>query len=146
MKTILVALDFESQTNRLINYASSLAKAYEAKIYLIHITQPEPDFIGYAPGPQSERDFRAKELRNEHRYLQDLQKQLEKEGVNCQAFLLPGNTVESILEESLKLKADIIIAGTHAHSFMYNAFIGSTSAELFRKTKIPFLGIPLQDD
>ena len=145
MSTILVALDLESQVNTIINYASSLAKAYEAKVYLVHITQPEPDFISYESGPQYVRDGRAHELRKEHRYLQDLQKQLEQDGVTSEALLISGTAVETILEESKKLKADIIIAGTHKHSFMYQAFIGSTSAEIFRQSQIPFLGIPLRN-
>lgn len=146
MSTILVALDIESQVNTIINYASSLAKAYNAKVYLVHITQPEPDFIGYGPGPQYVRDDRAHELRKEHRYLQDLAKQLNDEKVACQALLIPGTAVETILEEAVKLKADLIIAGTHKHSFMYQAFIGSTSGEIFRKSQIPFLGIPLRNE
>jgi nucleotide-binding universal stress UspA family protein len=146
IKTILLALDLESPVQKLVKYTAQLAKPFNAKIYLMHVERVEPDFVGYGAGPQYIRDKRAKELRQEHRYLQNLSKELSQQDIKNDTLLVPGITIETLLNECKKLKADIIVAGTHHHSFLYNAFIGSTSAELFRRAKIPFLGFPLPDE
>ena len=45
-------------------------------------------------------------------------------------------TIEMIIEESKKLNVDLIIAGHHKHGFFYNAFVGSVSAEIMKKSKM----------
>jgi len=49
-----------------------------------------------------------------------------------------------IIEESKKLNIDLIIAGHHEHGFFYNAFVGSVSAQIIKKSKIPVLIVPLE--
>ncbi len=57
--------------------------------------------------------------------------------------VLTGATIEMILEESKKLNIDLIIAGHTKHGFFYNAFVGSVSSEIIKKSKIPVLIVPL---
>lgn len=145
MENIFVAVDFKKKSTVLIDYAATLAEKFASKVWIVHIAAPEPDFVGYTPGPQYIRDSRAEELREEHRVLQDLSAVLDDMGIESEALLIQGPTVEMILEEADKLHADLIICGNHHHSFLHNAFIGSTANELFRKSKIPFLAIPVSD-
>jgi len=144
MKNILVTIDFNNSEQLLIDKAFQLAKAFDSKIWLIHIAAPDPDFVGYGPGPQYVRDSRASELRNEHKLIQEYAAKLKEKGVNAEGLLIQGATIETIMEESKKLKADLIIAGQHEHSFLYKAFVGSVSAQIIKKSKIPILIIPLE--
>ena len=144
MKNLLVTLDFDEQTALLMDKALELAKAFGAKVWLMHIAAPDPEFVGYEVGPQYIRDFRAEDLRNEHRLLQRLAKEFKEEGVEADGLLIQGATIEMILEESNKLNADIIIAGHHEHGFFYNAFVGSVSAQIIKKSKIPVLIVPFE--
>ena len=65
MKNILVCIDFHEQTKNLINKAAEIAKAFNAKLWLVHVAAPDPDFVGYDVGPQYIRDARADELKEE---------------------------------------------------------------------------------
>ncbi len=47
MKNILVGIDFHKETQVLISESAKLAKAFGAKVWLIHVAPPEPDFVGY---------------------------------------------------------------------------------------------------
>jgi nucleotide-binding universal stress UspA family protein len=143
MKNILVAVDFDERTFELVNYAAEFAKKFGAKIWIVHIAAPEPDFVGYDVGPTYIRDSRAGELRVEHKNLRVLVDKLLQEGIEADALLISGSTVKMILDEAKKLHADLIITGSHDHSFIYNAFVGSTSLELFKKSEIPLLTVPL---
>lgn len=70
MKNILVTIDFEEKGQVLIEKAAELAEKFNAKLWLVHVAAPDPDFIGYDVGPQYVRDVLAKDLRNEHKLLQ----------------------------------------------------------------------------
>lgn len=143
MKNILVTIDFDKEADLLIKKAYELAIHFKSKVWLLHIAEPEPDFVGYAVGPQYIRDHRAEELKEEHKILQKYAAELKQKGIAAEGLLIQGPTIEMILEESDKLKTDLIIAGHHKHGFFYNAFIGSVSTEIIKESNIPVLIIPL---
>ena len=143
MKNILLTIDFDKNTNLLVNKAFELGQKFEAKIWLLHVAAPEPDFVGYKTGPQYIRDFRAAELRNEHKALQKLADELEAKGVQADGLLIYGATIDMIIEESVKLNCDLIIVGFHEHGLLYRAFNANKSFEIIKKSKVPVMIIPL---
>ena len=144
MKNILVSIDFDIKTTLLIDKAYELAKAFDSKIWLIHIAAPDPDFVGYQVGPQYIRDSRAHELREEHRQLQEFTKELANKNINAEGLLIQGATIEMIIQESKKLNIDLIITGHHKHNFLYKAFVSSVTREIIELSKIPILIIPYE--
>ncbi len=143
MKNIFLALDFEENSGQLIEHAMQLAKRFAAKVWIVHIAAPDPDFIGYKVGPQYIRDTRADELRTEHRFLQIVANDFKDTGIDAEALLIQGPTVEMILEEAEKLNSDLIITGSHDHGFLHNALYGNTAKQLLNKSKIPLLIVPI---
>jgi len=144
MKNILVSIDFNKGEDLIIKKAIEIAEKFNSKVWSIHITAPEPDFVGYNVGPEYIRENRANELRKEHKILEEHAKNLNDQGIEAQGLLIQGATIEMILEESKKLKVDLIIAGHQEHNFIYKAFIGSVSAGLIKKSKIPILIVPIE--
>lgn len=142
MKSILVSIDFDDLSQTLLNHAKDLAQKFDSKIWLMHATAPDPAFIGYEVGPQYIRDGRAKELREEHKLLQDMTNGLLSLGLDADGLLIQGATIDTILEESRKLKIDLIICGHHKHGFLFDLIFGSTSEEIIRKSDIPVMVIP----
>jgi nucleotide-binding universal stress UspA family protein len=143
MKNILVSIDFNEQEQFLLDQAYQLGKAFHAKIWLVHIAAPEPEYVGYGVGPQYIREMRASELRDEHHKLQEYTKKIRQRGVDAEALLVQGATVDMVIKEAKKLKAELIIAGHHDHNFIYRAFMESVSAGIIKKSKIPLLMVPL---
>lgn len=144
MKNILVTVDFDDSESTLVDKAYEFGNAFKAKIWLLHVAAPDPDFVGFDVGPQSVRDHRAKKLHQEHRQLQEYARLLNEKGVDSEALLIQGPTIEMILEESQKLQIDLIIASHHEHGFLYKALLGSVSNQLIKKSKIPVLIVPVQ--
>ena len=136
-------MDFNKNEEPLIDKALDLAKAFDSKLWLVHIAAPDPDFVGYEVGPQYIRDSRAAELRKEHKLIQEYTNKLKQKGVNTEGLLLQGATIEIVIKESKKLNIELIIAGHHEHGFLYKAFVGSVSDGILKKSKIPVLLIPL---
>jgi nucleotide-binding universal stress UspA family protein len=146
MKNILVTIDFDSGEEKLLETALTMANKFSAKVWLLHVTAPDPEFVGYDVGPQYIRDFRAEELRNEHKTLQEFAKRFEQKGIDAEGLLIQGATLEMILNEAQKLKIDLIIVGYEQHNFLYEALIGSVSSKLIKKSKIPVLVVPLEEE
>jgi len=145
LKNILVAVDFNDAVGELMSYAESFAENYGAKIWVVHVAAPDPDFVGYETGPQYIRDMRADELKDEHKELQQICEMFIKPKIASDALLIQGSTVETVLEEAKKLKVDLLIVGTHQHSFFYNLFAESVSVELFKNAEIPVLSVPIEE-
>ncbi|MEQ8477116.1 universal stress protein [Fulvivirga sp.] len=143
MKNILVALDFDDGEQLLLDKTYELATAFKSKVWLLHVSAPEPDFIGYDVGPQYIRDTRASDLRSEHKQLQALANVLKEKGIDAEGLLIQGATIDMVLEESKKLNIDLIITGHQEHNFLYRAFVGSVSSEIVKKSKMPVLVVPL---
>lgn len=142
----MVAVDFNDSIGEVLNYAGSIALKFEAKVWVVYVAAPEPDFVGYEPGPQYIRDIRAEELREEHRRLQQISDTFLDPSIETEALLIYGPTVESVIEEAEKLKSDLLIIGTHKHSFFYNLFNESVSIELLKNANIPLLAVPIDDE
>lgn len=142
MNHLLVCIDFSEITPRLIEVATTLAKPSKAKITLLHIAPPDPAYVGFEAGPQSERDQIAKHLREEHRTLQDLAGKIERLGLTATPLLVQGPTVKKLLEEVQRLQADIIIIGSHGRGAMYNLLVGSATTAILQQSKIPVLVVP----
>jgi len=143
MKTILVTINFDKGDQLLIDKAVQLADAFGSKIWIVHIAAPEPDFVGYEVGPQYIRDFRATDLKKEHHKIYEYVNLLNKKGIDAEGLLVQGATVKMVIEEANKLKADLIIAGHHEHSFIYKALAGRVSSEIIKKSTIPVLIVPI---
>ncbi len=145
-KNILVAVDFNDAVGKILGYAEALALKFDSKVWVVHVADPDPDFVGYEPGPQYIRDFKADELREEHRQLQTMSNMFLDKKIESAALLIQGSTVETVLKEAKKLHADLLIVGNHKHSFLHNLLSESVSLELLKNGNIPLLTIPVNED
>ena len=140
---LLVAVDCSDSTQKVVNKAQEIAKALSGKLWVIHVAQPEPDFVGYNTGPQTERDYVAKVLHSEHSQIQEIAKNLRNQGIEATALLIQGSTVETIIKEAKKLQVEMIIIGSHNHNPISELFIGSVNKGVISQSKCPILIVPI---
>jgi nucleotide-binding universal stress UspA family protein len=141
---LLVALDFADLTERLLAVAHNTARATQAEVYLLHVAEPEPSFIGYQAGPQVVREQVAHEFREQHRRLQSHAEALRGEGIPATALLVQGPTAQTILAEAARLGADLIVMGTHGRSAMLDLLVGGVSHAVLRQSPLPVLLVPVR--
>jgi nucleotide-binding universal stress UspA family protein len=145
MKHILAAIDLSDISSAVVEQASQLARSFGARLWLLHVVAPDPDFVGYEAGPQTVRDSVATELRDEHRRVQEIADKLIESGIDVMPRTVPGPTVETVLREADEHEIDTIVMGTHGHGALYRALLGSVSEGVMRKTRVPLLLIPATD-
>ena len=142
---VLAALDLARTTPDVLREARIWARRLSAELILIHVAEPDPDFIGYGAGPESVRLAVAHKFTRAHQRIEALSVELRKEGLDATALLLQGATAETILREAERLSADVVLMGTRARGAVRELFVGSVSKEVLRRSTRPVLLIPPRD-
>ncbi len=146
MKNILTGIDFHKNTVKLLDQTFELAKATGSKVWLVHVAAPDPDFVGYQPGPQVVREDRARELSDERKLLDEYTDKMKEQGVDAEGLLIPGATAKTLLKKTKELDINLMILGKHDHGPLYEAFYGSAASKIPGKADIPVLLVPMDDD
>ncbi len=162
MKNILAAIDFTDVSNEIVEKGAELAKALDAKLWVVHVappvsTQLDMNIVSYdLPGLNSvgnsfysellnideARKTVASRLKDEHNYMLDLAKRYNEQGIDVNSLLLEGSEVDRILEKAEQKKVDLILMGSHGHGLLHKAIIGSISEGVIKRSKVPVMLIP----
>lgn len=142
---LLVCIDFSVSTEKFIKTVAELVKTLSAKLWLLHVAEAEPDFLGFKMGPQYIRDIHSETFRSEHRQIQRIADRLRKTNLDTTAILVQGATVESILDQAAKLDVDMIVLGSHGRSVMHRLITGSVSESVLRKSVCPVFIVPTNE-
>jgi nucleotide-binding universal stress UspA family protein len=152
IETILYATDLEAGAPRVFRYALSLAQKYNARIAILHVVEPLSTFAQslveqYISHQQSEQLH----LQARNTLTGELEKRLEQ---FCQDELasdpegrkrvqsidvIDGQPALTICDQADKLNADLIVMGTHRHSAVGEALLGSTTHKVIHRTDRPTL-------
>lgn len=139
--TAVVALDFSTVSGRQLEVVAQVTRE-DHHIYLLHVAEPDPDFVGFDVGPDVVRDQMAEQFHREHEQIQAMARRLRDDGRDVTGLLVQGPTVNTILGQAEKLEADLIVVGSHGHGAMFDILVGSVSAEVIRRSTIPVLVVP----
>lgn len=143
---LLAALDLAQTTPAVLREARLWARRLSCELILIHVAEPDPDFIGYGAGPESVRLAVAHKFTRAHQRIEALAVELRKDGIEATALLLQGATAETILREADRVGADAIVMGTRARGPLRTLLLGSVSKEVLAGSTRPVLLIPPRDD
>lgn len=143
---ILAAVDFSAVTKDVLDALRRIGATMPAKVFLVHVAPPEPDFVGYGAGPEVVRGQVAVELRAGHQKLQRLAEDLRADEIDTTALLLQGATVETLITEAGRISAGLIVLGSHGHGAVYDLLVGSVAEGVVRRSAVPVLLVPARQD
>ncbi len=139
MNNLLVAYDFSPDSDKAMNLALTIADKFDSHIWLLHIAEPDPEFVGYKPGPDSIRCQIAIELRKEHKELQKRASHFSEIYSNITPIIAQGATADTIISQANKIKADIIFIRSKGKNKLEQLLLGSVSDKVVTDAKIPVL-------
>lgn len=142
MKKIIAAIDLTDISEMITNQVGQLATKFDSEVWLIHVAEPEPDFVGHDVDTGVMRDQIAKHFHHEHSQLQLLAEQLRGHGVKARALLIQGSTAETLVEQVKKLDADLLVIGKNRHGLIHRLLLGSNCKDIARLSPVPTLIIP----
>lgn len=146
---VLACIDFSPVTDEVARHAALWARTRGLPLVLLHVADPNPDFVGYEAGPQVVRDQVADELRQEHRRLTDLAGALEADqpgSLEVAPLMVRGPYLDTILRSSEEHEAELIVLGSHGHGLAYELFVGSVAQGVIRRSEVPVLVVPARSE
>ena len=139
IRRIVCPIDFSPTAQHALDYAAELARSTNAELVLLHVV---PDFdypirgLGMAqafPHLRPEMHTRAKEQ------LTAVQQKLKN--VKSTLELRDGVAHDAILDCAKAVKADMIVMGTHGHTGLKHALLGSSAERVVRLSPCPVLTV-----
>ena len=143
---ILVAVDLSKATAKVIEAARGVADLTGARVHVLHVVEAEADFVGNSTIAELAQAQVAKDFPKEYSQVNSLTQKLQDEGLDASTCLVRGPGVQTTLREAKRLEAGLIVVGTHGHSAVFDVLIGSYSAGIIRKSKLPILVVPVKEN
>ncbi len=149
-KTFLVPLDGNPEHELALNYTSMLAKICGAKIHLLSAI---PNFGTMAGGmtvinrilPGTTSKMMDMIVPDTSEYLKQLTGKLEEDGIAASSSISRSDPAKAITDTAKKIKADIIILGTHGKKGTEAFWEGSVTPKVGKSNKIPLLLVPVKE-
>jgi nucleotide-binding universal stress UspA family protein len=139
MKTILVPIDFSDASGRVVEMAASLAEAFGSQVILVHVWEPEPQFVGSDTGPLGVQNAVIGDPEDE-RQLEAFKK---KFGLPAALTIhIEGSIPDEILNLAKEHEASLIVMGSHGHGALYQLFVGSVTTAVLKRAACPVLVVP----
>lgn len=149
--TVLIALDYNPNAQKIAESGYALAKAMGAQVVLLHVIADRFYYAtaGYSPimgfGGYAATDILQSEtndtLRHESQnFLDASKKHLGDETI--QTMIVEGTVSETVLEIATEVGANIIVMGSHSQSWLEQKLIGSQAESVLHHSSIPLFIIP----
>lgn len=142
MKTILVPVDFSKVSRYVLAEAAWLARLTKARLVLLHVVQPPAVVTDLAPLMGEALQMTAELEHIARRHLHRLQKSPTLRGLKVDTVCEQGFPVAQVLAQAKRLKADVIVLGSHGHGAVYNLVVGSTTNGVLKHASCPVLVVP----
>ncbi len=140
MKTIVALVDFSDVALKVLNQVQRLAQAFKSHVTILHgvpKTHTAVD-VGIA-SPTISQEPTPEQIQADLARLQKITEPLRGFGVDVTLKQFHDASVGHIVEESLKLEADLIVVGSHQHNAFYNLLVGSVNDQILKQAKGPVL-------
>jgi nucleotide-binding universal stress UspA family protein len=139
---ILAPIDFDDTSDRALDLAAELAKAFGASLTILHTVDippyayanfgaalPPPDLLGIL----------------EHHAREALDGRLRKVQTaipEAKVILTTGVPWREILAAVDRVSADMVVLGTQRHGWLEHALLGSVAEKIVRASPVPVLTVP----
>ncbi len=137
IENVLIATDFSTYSNTVLQFGLQLARSYDAAAYVVFVVPADESLMA---GPQAyvaakeaaARDLEelSAELSRKHSYV---------EGRDYHLCLLEGDVAHTILDFAHRKRVDLIVLGTHGRGGLGKALMGSVAEKVFRQSPVPVL-------
>jgi nucleotide-binding universal stress UspA family protein len=137
LKNILYLTDFSEPSEAALPYATTIADAFGAKVYALHVFMPPP-YVYTAPAPTVAAVGAEEE--NARLAMQRVEAQLAK--LPHEAIIESGIGVWEAVQKAVEEhKIDLVVLGTRGRTGAEKFLLGSVAEEIFRRSSVPVLTI-----
>ncbi len=140
IKTILCAVDFSDYSVSVADYASTLAKAFNAEILVLYVAPSLSQYVGFHVPPNSIETFVGEIVSGAEKTMDTFLNE------NFQDTPVRGKVVTGYAAEEIILVADdenvdLIVMGTHGRTGIDRILFGSVAEKVVKSSARPVLTI-----
>jgi nucleotide-binding universal stress UspA family protein len=143
---IMVPLDGSDRAASALPHVKALASGSPVKqVVLVRVVDP----IGYPTAVRAHGEFGIPEKNSEQiqqerkkafeTYLQEMEKQLNTEGLQTSSAVLEGEVAETLIDYATKNSVDLIVMTTHGRSGISRWLLGSVADRMVSHSCVPVL-------
>ena len=136
---ILCPLDFSEYSARAYDYGYSLARHYEARLYLEHVIPALPLLYPEYASPDVVNEIQHDLAANAQRQLEKMASCHPPLAVPVELIVQEGNPADSILTSAEAEAADLIVMGTHGRQGIDRLMMGSVTTKVLHRARCPVL-------
>ena len=156
IKTILCAIALSDNVDRILARAIREAQAHGADVHILHVL-PVASEIMSAPVAILMGEEKFRQLIEEHKTeirstidkkIEELKKKViagdmgAARDVIAGVIVVEGDPVIEILDATKRLRADMLVMGTHAKGLTEHTFVGDVAHKVLKRTRVPVLSVP----
>ncbi|SHO42563.1 universal stress protein [Desulfopila aestuarii] len=135
---IIVPVDLDKNTTKLVEYALNIASKFEAEVILLHTVE----FIvmgEMALGNPTYDDYNTSRKEAARKALDKIVQEAADKGQKCASRVLMGDTVDEILACAKEEHCDLIIMGSHGKRGLEKILLGSVAERVLKNAHCPVL-------
>lgn len=155
IRTILCAIDLGPSGSDVLRHAAGLAHRFGARLQIVHAIEPLSDFAQFWIQTTVPEEIRQTLHADGYASAQQaLQQRLDAfcrdvlasqtERLTADIQIVEGAPVRVILEEARRANAEMIVLGSHGHSAIGEAVLGSVAHKITMKAAVPVLLVPIR--
>jgi nucleotide-binding universal stress UspA family protein len=137
LKNIICATDFSDLANYAVNYGVSLAKEFNAKLYLCHVI----DLSSATLYGDATFAFETQLVHMEEYAQERLRRLMEGHNIEWEPLVSTGNAADEVSRLAEEKNADLAITATRGHSGLKRFILGSVTEHLMRTLPCPLLAV-----
>ncbi len=138
VKRMLVPTDFSDCSQEAMGYAVSLAQAFQATVFLLHVMEPPAYGLDFTlTPPDVAPDVRQRLVERMEQWV-DRMKNL---GIEVEGHLVGGVPFVEIIKAAKRHEADLIVMGTHGRTGLAHLWLGSTAEQVIQRSHCPVVTV-----
>ena len=143
---ILLSTDGSDVARKGVKHGIALAKALNAKVTVITVTEPLPIYLGtgfdsgWIPSKDEIDSFDAARKKFAGKVLDEARAMAEQTGISAELLHIPNAHPATTIIETAKSKGcDLIVMGSHGRRGLKKLFLGSQTSEVLVGGSVPVL-------
>lgn len=145
-QNILFATDFSEGAEEAFDYAHALAQSCKGTITLLHVISEPLDLRGFYV-PHISFDNLEQEIESgAWKMMEKFCARKFQSGEKYNTVVVPGVPHEQVIKTAEENRSDVIVIGTHGRTGLDHVLFGSVAEKIVRKSPVPVLTIPLEEE
>jgi nucleotide-binding universal stress UspA family protein len=150
IKKILYSTDLSDGSSHVFRYALSQARHYKAQVSILHVVEPLSPFaqslvelhVSHQASETQHAEIRSQLLNKLKERLHafcEAEACVAEENLVADIQVLEGQPAQTIISQAAAIGADMIVMGTHQHSAIGEAILGTTARKVLNNSTLPTL-------